>query len=816
MSAWTPLLLLSFSETLRARPPVSTDLKNLHDQRSRQKRLECYEQLTDKLLSDKVWPGLLWSWGSSATGLDVKEVPLLPLIETFLDVQLAILDGDHSSAIARLAHLQRQIQYNEFGHVGLVQGRQRNPVLEHDLDGDPSSEYEDSGDEADEEMPEATTACLSFEKIDSQPIRGRDKALWNRRLLAAPDAWPGKIQWWVATLENAITSQPASLTLLESDDESILNPRESRNLYRSVVTVLREVKDVRPNIFQQREWRKQVQAQGFHTVVKKICQPYNTVFWSHPHIQELHSKNRIQDLLAVVLQRWTPPDVVSTWTSRLVSFGGAAEIQLGGKTLGTGKELIKALQEHTCLIPRASYPQAIFFALGLPNFTYIWNAYMGPGLYALGFRYLSHRTLGAEGPGLGAIQDPGLRIILVRTLEYKALQKAVNSFAYQHKPRDETKFVPNQQTHDSPRKPKQLPHTLDYCQFCVGLTTDECCVQRIPVRDKVLDKSVIGCAISKAPPEECRAPIPPKVKFNSDGSPKKPPEVLHPDDPRLQIRFFKEDEARLKRCGRHLLLFVDADTDAVRDFYLYGAFADDVMARMLQHHEDLTGIKPLTRGGQFDWFTSGEMIGVGPRVATGGGPADALRLYEGMEARSAAGLNALFNHAEDTLIVQETARAVFPQLIQQRNQVMKNCDKLGQVGTTLYDCDNFATRIHLDPDAGHISLSLSEFAFVHVEWGVAIEPRSNALWSFDSRKFHGCVLPSTRELTRADCGPGEPYQRRRRAQGEPEHGAGGGGPERASIGRHDTATEGSVSMAERYQDAREMAADREAYWDGDV
>ncbi|KAJ7665153.1 hypothetical protein DFH06DRAFT_1323551 [Mycena polygramma] len=703
MSAWTPLLLLPFCEALRDRAPVSSDLDILRDQRSRQKRLECYEQLTHKLLSHEVWPGLLWFWGYTATGLDVEEVPLLPLIETFLDVQLAILDGDHSSAIARLSHLQRQIQFNEFGRVGLLQGRQRNPVLEYDLDGDLSSEYEDFGDEADEAMLEATAACLSFKKIDSQPIRGRDKALWNRRLFAAPGAWPGKIRWWVATLENAITSQPASLsTWSSSDDESILDVRESRNMYSSVVTVLREVKDVRPNIFQQLEWRKQ--EQGFHTVVKKICQPYNTVFWVHPHIQDLHSKNRIQDSLALVLQRWTPPAVVSTWTRKLVSYGGAAEIQPRRDKPMDGKQLLKALQQHTCLIPRASYPQAVFFALGLNNFTSIWNAYMGPGLYALGFQvaglngeqlygslmqYLSQRALGSDGPGLGSIQDSGLRSILSR-LVWKIHQLLILAAGWGK--------ICARSTNSSFTKEKNA---------ITGMHP-----RLLPILDKVVDNSVIGCAMSKAPAEEQITPIPPKVKFNSDGSPKKPPEVLHPDDPRLQIRFFQEDPARLARCGRHLLLFVDADTDAIRDFYLYGAFSPHELARMLQHHEDLTGIKPLTRGGQFEWYSPGQMIGIGPRVATGGAPGDALRLYEGMEARSAAGLNALFNHAEDTLIIQETTRAVCPELVQRRNEIMKVCDKLGQVGTTLYDCDNYATRIHFDPDAGHVSHSTVESSTV--------------------------------------------------------------------------------------------------------
>jgi hypothetical protein len=89
-----------------------------------------------------------------------------------------------------------------------------------------------------------------------------------------------------------------------------------------------------------------------------------------------------------------------------------------------------------------------------------------------------------------------------------------------------------------------------------------------------------------------------------------------------------------------------ADHRFQHDFYLFNTFAPNVLQKLLKHHEELTGIEPLTRGRQFNWFTPGQMIGIGPRVACSGGDGDALRLYEGMEAATEAGLNALFNHAE--------------------------------------------------------------------------------------------------------------------------------------------------------------------------
>jgi hypothetical protein len=62
--------------------------------------------------------------------------------------------------------------------------------------------------------------------------------------------------------------------------------------------------------------------------------------------------------------------------------------QTFGKRIQNGKTFIAALQRHTSLIPRASYGQAVFFALGTNNFTKMWHAYLGAGLHALGYQVL--------------------------------------------------------------------------------------------------------------------------------------------------------------------------------------------------------------------------------------------------------------------------------------------------------------------------------------------------------------------------------------------------------------------------------------------
>ncbi|KAJ7912582.1 hypothetical protein B0H13DRAFT_1874812 [Mycena leptocephala] len=569
LDAWTPFLLITFCEEWRTRSPLSEFFGELLDLRSRRERGLWYERLVQELLKKTVWLELFHFWATTATGLDTSDIMTtnlrLHVYRTYRD----------KSATTRFVDTKDGSVWH-----GQHQTRQRNVVQEYDLDGDTSSEEDMDSDYDDEDEGHATPLAelvLSDPSVN-QPIRGRDKTLWNQLIFAAPEAWPGKIDWWVETLRNGFISPPCCEKCATSGPESTGS-----------------------------------------------------------------------------------------------GLGGLKSRQTFGKRIDDGNTFIAALQRHTFLIPQASYPQAVFFALGADNFTKMWHAYLGAGrsskehdLYSNLIQCLKQREAGSG--GLDSVQDPELQIILKRTLVYKALKKQVNHFVYRHKPRATTNFRPNAQTHVSPRKPgtKSLPLTPDYCEFCAGLAPELRCVQRIPVTSKKIDPAVVGCAISKAPPGEQMAPIPPRTKFNKDGTPKKPPRILHPDDPLLQLTFYSADKDRLERCSRHLLLFVDsAQRKSFQlDFYLFNAFAPDVLQRLLKHHEELTG----------------------PRVACGRGDGDALRLYEGMEAATKAGLNALFNHAEDTLIIQETARAVCPELVRRRNEVTRACDRLGQVGTTLYDC----------------------------------------------------------------------------------------------------------------------------------
>lgn len=82
------------------------------------------------------------------------------------------------------------------------------------------------------------------------------------------------------------------------------------------------------------------------------------------------------------------------------------------------------------------------------------------------------------------------------------------------------------------------------------------------------------------------------------------------------------------------------------DIWCYNAFSNYNMNRLDNHLQRLHSVQALKRGKQFENFSNGEMYGVGFRMPMGGCPGSAYSVYEGMEATTLYGLEALFDHAE--------------------------------------------------------------------------------------------------------------------------------------------------------------------------
>lgn len=93
-------------------------------------------------------------------------------------------------------------------------------------------------------------------------------------------------------------------------------------------------------------------------------------------------------------------------------------------------------------------------------------------------------------------------------------------------------------------------------------------------------------------------------------------------------------------------LWDHAERNTKLDVAVYNAFHQDHLNLMIKHSKQIPRNSRIQRGAQFDFFSEGEMVGIGSRAPAGGAPADCYRQYDTVSARSLHDIDLLFNHAE--------------------------------------------------------------------------------------------------------------------------------------------------------------------------
>ncbi|KAF8987153.1 hypothetical protein BDZ89DRAFT_917366, partial [Hymenopellis radicata] len=231
----------------------------------------------------------------------------------------------------------------------------------------------------------------------------------------------------------------------------------------------------------------------------------------------------------------------------------------------------------------------------------------------------------------------------------------------------------------------------------------------------------------------------------------KPTRVVHPAD--YHLRRIAPDDEIIERCGQHVFLMVVPPNHLLTqvDFVFYNAYDQTILAEVQQHHEQLSGMKPLTRGQQFRFWTGGTMICFGSRQPSGGGPGDNYTIYAGMDCYTINGMKASFNMILGGLLMNEVARRVWPDVFRDMKKATECTDHFGVDGMNLYRCRGYRAPLHRDHDVcrglcGQVEwdadAKFAEYAFCQPEWGYYIVTRANMIWSFDSSDLHGTMLPS--------------------------------------------------------------------------
>ncbi|KAF8883711.1 hypothetical protein BD779DRAFT_1443730, partial [Infundibulicybe gibba] len=301
--------------------------------------------------------------------------------------------------------------------------------------------------------------------------------------------------------------------------------------------------------------------------------------------------------------------------------------------------------------------------------------------------------------------------------------------------------------------------------------------------------SAVGCGVTLAEKPYQMKP----VEGKRQGKMANPPAILDPHSPELMLEEVGPDEAVLEQCGRYVLKFVDSKTRELLDFWIYNAFSDKTLEKLITHHSLLKKVKKIKRGHQFDYYSQGSMRCVGFRMAQGGRVADAYAMYEGMGASNAQSIHALLNHAEDDSILFLTAKAAHQGLCSQLKPEPLADNGFGITAATQYACDNYTSPLHSDKDAVHslcaqyeLKAEPKEYSFIFAEYRKYVVSRANSLWSFDGSQVHGTMLPSTQPLHSGN---------------------------RISSGTHMTITRKNWAAAAKYEQVRHTNTLRGKYWE---
>ncbi|PPQ96188.1 hypothetical protein CVT26_004823 [Gymnopilus dilepis] len=819
MSALTPIIrdFETFSLELLAYVNGSIDdleIVTRSTMRSWQKQAEKEILEHDMGKSDNQWLHAITSWLGDCTGKAFDKFSRSELVNAFLEIQLSLKYGESLSAQRKLALLQKEVEMrnamlNFAEHIH--QNHQHNHLEDLETAMEDMSFDELGLDEPD--IEDGTTDDLMVFPISHQeslnspprkrqrvhsittqaksdylPLTVRSKSRWNAHLQANPNIWVDRCREWKKMLDLAYQDRDGSLTCNQNIDLSDDDAKAHRD---NVVATLRELRAVRVGIFKKENWREAVKGSGLSSIICSWSDPKGLVCWRAKFVKLLIRKHRILETLLVVLESWIPSSSKQSWLNlkKTLTYTSSSQNDIRDP----GRHLFKALRDHPHVIPREAYPASVFFLLSYDNFQEAVVQWLGFGLENAGvntkflnselqtrkaYDDLMKRLHSFKDEEFSHIKDSALELIYRRSVQFRNLMD---------KPKEN--FLKDRASLNSP------------CQICKHLPEDKRCIQKVPVTVQKLDDSWIGCGVSYSARDKIDA-IP--IKNSEAGDFEERP-VVHPIND-LKLKVIQCPEEILQRCSSMTYYFFDEkNPDRILDFWTYNAFSEPVLEQLNCHHQALQTIKSIDRGKQFDTYTQGHMVAKGSRAPKGGSPGDAYTMYSGMGAVDEKSINALFDDAEDSMILVEAARVIHPPSYKNLELEITDGDKLGTSGATAYLCKNYASPLHRDDDAcpglcaqyrlqakrkGH------EYGFIFADYGL----------SFDSSMTHGTILPCIDPLETTDITIGQLGQR-----GDP--GDDGLPPFRISSGAHVTKTKRNVAAAQKYRVARILQEDIQSYWE---
>ncbi|KAJ3831501.1 hypothetical protein F5878DRAFT_73322 [Lentinula raphanica] len=540
--------------------------------------------------------------------------------------------------------------------------------------------------------------------------------------------------------------------------------------------------------------RRQYSTEAFRTAIKQecgvteamctICDTMFTVTNRNERILWLAHVYRIGDQLAGILEKWTPSEIVRSWGTESTRFKAR---QNGGKAIETPKDFIEVFNDHPDYVPGAENLSYCFFLTSFSNFQYNYDIWLGYLLEHLGYdvsawnnekdmqdfygRLIWQIHEWCTQPQHSYEGDTRLTID-VKTFKSKRWKAIIKNTASLRQIVNETSNHAKELTRCI--NCRGMPASQRCCTYTnrphitKGLT-DEDAEKRLDV----LREEMTGAGVTMVPEGE---QVKPRVAKSGKQRKRRQSEgtgrIYHPDSIGKTAPFgldgLEPDKTILERCGHQLLLILNEIEEAgsaedmvvdwkslrkedIEDFVWWRPFDSDKLALLQDAVVDSTGVQPVTRGGQFQSFMGGKMTPIGSRTPSGGRAGDSYTSYAGLEAMTEAGLDILFKQAATSAMMLEAAKVVHPELASQMKKITRECDRVGMTGANIYNCVGYMAPIHQDRDASRglcvqalleADTEYREFSFCNIEYQYYIVTSTNCLWSFESSKLHGTMLPS--------------------------------------------------------------------------
>ncbi|KAJ7492056.1 hypothetical protein FB451DRAFT_1165235 [Mycena latifolia] len=304
------------------------------------------------------------------------------------------------------------------------------------------------------------------------------------------------------------------------------------------------------------------------------------------------------------------------------------------------------------------------------------------------------------------------------------------------------------------------PEEQFHCTTCTN--EDDKCVREIQVFERPDAKSLIGVALTCAPPGDRLSPC----ATPTNGA---IPTVRYVNPVQLGLTWIGPRNTHA-RCGRDITRFYFIHENGEVEWVggvRYNAMRKKLLNRLIDNHRRVKICSVCRREAMQAW-AYGSMTGHGSRQGQGGLRGDTYGPYAHHKGDSPDDIRALFRHAFDTEVLVEIGTTIVPALHSDIIAVSKAAEvhRLGRYGITSFYYSNYISAVHPDFDFGKEDLkresgspnkgkgkpellvqsgtnkSLHEWDFALVRFGIVIETHSNMVWCFNGRHEHGSVHPS--------------------------------------------------------------------------